>query len=126
VLLILAFAMISQRRILSLITCSPRRAPRWCGDGGGGLRTHQPHLYVSAGITLVLKVMLIPWLLHRMINRLNVRWDVETLINIPTTMLIGIALVIFAFNLALPISKLSVSWPAARWALRWPACCCPS
>jgi hypothetical protein len=38
-----------------------------------------------------------------------VRWDVETLINIPTTMIIGIALVIFAFNLALPISKLSVS-----------------
>jgi hypothetical protein len=38
-----------------------------------------------------------------------VRWDVETLINIPMTMIIGIALVIFAFNLALPISKLSVS-----------------
>ena len=29
--------------------------------------------------------------------------------NIPMTMLIGIALLIFAFNLALPISKLSVS-----------------
>ena len=34
-------------------------------------------------------------------------WDVETLINIPTTMLIGIVLVIFAFNLALPISQLA-------------------
>jgi hypothetical protein len=67
------------------------------------------------------------WLLHRVITRLDVRWDVETLINIPTTMLIGIALVIFAFNLAIPISKLSVSaGAAARWASRWPACCCPS
>jgi hydrogenase-4 component E len=71
--------------------------------------THQPHLYVSAGLTLVLKVMLIPWILHRIIDRLNVRWDVETLINIPMTMLIGILLVIFAFNLALPISELSSS-----------------
>jgi hydrogenase-4 component E len=44
-----------------------------------------------------------------MIERLNVRWDVETLINIPTTMLFGIVLVIFAFNLALPISGLSQS-----------------
>ncbi|MCK7579178.1 MAG: hypothetical protein MZV65_27920 [Chromatiales bacterium] len=41
-------------------------------------------------LTFVLKVLLIPWLLHRVIDRLNVRWDVETLINIPTTMLIGI------------------------------------
>ena len=48
-------------------------------------------------------------LLHRIIERLDVRWDVETLINIPTTMLIGIVLVIFAFNLALPISQLSSS-----------------
>ena len=39
-------------------------------------------------------------LLHRIIERLNVRWDVETLINVPTTMLLGIVLVIFAFNLA--------------------------
>ena len=45
----------------------------------------------------------------RMIERLNVRWDVETLINIPTTMLLGIVLVIFSFNLALPISGLSQS-----------------
>jgi len=34
---------------------------------------------------------------------------VETLFNIPTTMLVGIALVIFAFSLALPISRLSDS-----------------
>ena len=37
------------------------------------------------------------------------KWDIETLINIPTTMLVGIVLVIFAFNLALPISQLSTS-----------------
>jgi len=37
--------------------------------------------------------------------RLNIKWDVETMINIPITMLIGIALVIFAFNLALPIAQ---------------------
>jgi len=71
--------------------------------------TAQPHLFYSAALTFVLKVVMMPWLLHRLIVRLNVRWDVETLINIPTTMLLGIVLVIFAFNLALPISELSVS-----------------
>ncbi|EXI89455.1 MAG: Hydrogenase-4 component E [Candidatus Accumulibacter regalis] len=109
-LLILAFAMISQRRILSLIHLfTAQGATLVAATLVVGYATDQPHLYLSAGITLVVKVILIPLLLHRVINRLNVRWDIETLINIPTTMIIGIVLVIFAFDLALPISKLSAS-----------------
>ena len=110
VMLLLAFAMITQRRILSLIHLfTLQGATLVASTAVVGYVTDQPHLYVSAGLTLVLKVVLIPWILHRIIDRLNVRWDVETLINIPTTMLIGILLVIFAFNLALPISELSSS-----------------
>lgn len=110
ILLMLSFAMISQRRILSLIHLfTAQGAALVAATVLVGYATHQPHLYLSAGITLALKVLLIPLLLHRVINRLDVRWDVETLINIPMTMIIGIALVIFAFNLALPIAKLSVS-----------------
>jgi hydrogenase-4 component E len=110
VLLMLSFAMISQRRILSLIHLfTAQGATLVAATVLVGYATQQHHLYISAGITLLLKVIAIPLLLHRVINRLDVRWDVETLINIPMTMIIGIALVIFAFNLALPISKLSVS-----------------
>ncbi|MGB9093349.1 MAG: formate hydrogenlyase [Gallionella sp.] len=109
-LLLIAFAMLSQRRILSLI-----KLFAWQGlvlslsTFVVAYSTGQHHLYYSAGLTLLLKVMVLPWLLHRLMRRLNVRWDVETLINIPTTMLVGIALVIFAFNLAAPISQLSES-----------------
>ena len=107
-LLILAFAMISQRRILSLIHLfTMQGATLVLATGVVGYVTGQPHLYLSAAITFALKVLLIPWLLHRVIDRLQIRWDVETLINIPTTMLIGIGVVIFAFNLAIPISQLS-------------------
>ena len=107
-LLILAFAMISQRRILSLIHLfTIQGATLVLATTVVGYVTHQPHLYLSAAVTFLLKVLLIPWLLHRVIDRLNIRWDVETLINIPTTMLIGILVVIFAFNLAIPISRLS-------------------
>lgn len=108
VLLLLAFAMISQRRILSLINLfTLQGATLVVSTAAVGYVTQQPHLYVSAALTLVLKVLLIPALLHRVIDRLDVRWDVETLINIPTTMLIGIALVIFAFALSAPIAGLS-------------------
>jgi hydrogenase-4 component E len=107
-LLILAFGMISQRRVLSLIHLfTMQGATLVLATAVVGYVTQQPHLYVSAAVTFVLKVLLIPWLLHRVIDRLQIRWDVETLINIPTTMLIGILVVIFSFNLAIPISQLS-------------------
>jgi hydrogenase-4 component E len=110
VLLLLAFAMISQRRILSLIHLfTLQGATLVIATALVGHMTAQPHLYLSALLTFALKVVLIPVLLHRMIDRLDVRWDTETLINIPTTMLVGILLVIFAFNLALPIAQLSRS-----------------
>lgn len=108
VMLLLAFAMLSQRRILSLV---------WLFAWQGvvlalstfivAYSTGQGHLYFSAALTLLLKAVALPWILYRLVSRLNIRWDVETLINIPTTMLIGIALVIFAFNLAQPISQMA-------------------
>jgi len=106
-LLLIAFAMLSQRRILSLVYLFA-----WQGlvlavsTTVVAYSTGQHHLYYSAFLTVVLKVFALPWILQRLIVRLNVKWDVETLINIPTTMLLGIALVIFALNLALPISQL--------------------
>ncbi|KJK20934.1 formate hydrogenlyase [Burkholderiaceae bacterium 16] len=109
VLLILAFGMISQRRILTLIHLfTLQGATLALATAVVGYVTRQPDLYLSAGVTFALKVLLIPYLLHRVIARLDIRWDVETLINIPTIMVIGILVVIFAFNLAMPISRLSV------------------
>jgi len=108
VLLLLSFAMLSQRRILSLINLFAAQGfVLFLSTALVAALTDQKHLYVSAAVTLVLKVTLLPWILHRLIRRLNVKWDVETLINIPTTMLVGILLVILAFNLAAPISQLA-------------------
>ena len=100
--------MLSQRRILSLINLFAAQGfVLFLSTALVAALTGQKHLYVSAAVTLVLKVTLLPWILHRLIRRLNVKWDVETLINIPTTMLVGILLVILAFNLAAPISQLA-------------------
>jgi hydrogenase-4 component E len=109
-LLLIAFAMLSQRRVLTLI-----KLFAWQGAALAvstaivAWSTGQTHLYYSAVLTLLLKVILIPWILQRLIDRLFVRWDIETLINIPTTMLIGISLVIFAFALATPISQMATA-----------------
>jgi hydrogenase-4 component E len=108
VLLLLSFAMLAQRRVWSLITLfAAQGLALSISTAVVAYGTRQPHLYWSAGLTLVLKVMLLPWLLRRLIRKLDVKWDVEGLINIPTTMLIGIVLVVFSFNLALPIAQLA-------------------
>jgi hydrogenase-4 component E len=110
ILLLIAFAMLSQRRIVTLINLFALQGlALFASTATVAFATGQRHLYYSAAITLALKVLLLPWILHRLIRRLNVKWDIETLINIPTMMLVGIVLVIFAFNLALPISHFSQS-----------------
>lgn len=107
-LLLIAFAMLAQRRILSLIYLFAWQGAVLAANSlVVAYSTGQTHLYYSALLTLVLKVVIMPWILHRLIIRLNIKWDVETLINIPTTMLVGIGLVVIAFNLALPITQLA-------------------
>lgn len=107
-LLLISFAMLSQRRVLSLINLFA-----WQGlvlalnTFVVAYSTGLEHLYFSAGLTLLLKVLLLPWILHRLIRKLDVKWDVEPLLNIPLTLLAGIVLVVLAFNLALPISQLA-------------------
>jgi hydrogenase-4 component E len=107
-LLLLAFAMLTQRRILSLINLfGVQGFVLVLSTAVVAYSTGQWHLYYSALLTLVLKVLLLPWILHRLTQALNVQWDVEPLINIPATMLLGIVLVMFAFNLATPISQIA-------------------
>jgi hydrogenase-4 component E len=109
-LLLISFAMLSRRRTQRLITLLA-----WQGAilflstclvaHGSGLT----ELYYSAALTLVLKVIALPWILHRLIYRLDAQWDSETLVNIPTTMLVGVVLVIFAFGLAQPVSMMATT-----------------
>jgi hydrogenase-4 membrane subunit HyfE len=110
ILLLLTFAMLGQRRILSLIHLFTLHGATLVAAALiVAYITNDRHLYISAALTFGLKVVLIPWILHKLIRRLNVKWDVDPLINVPTTMLIGIVLVIIAFNLARPVAQLSTS-----------------
>jgi len=107
-LLLISFAMLSQRRIAGLITLFAWQGAALATSAAlVGWSTGQHHLYYSAALTLVLKVIAMPWFFFRIVKKLDMDRDVEPMINIPTTMLIGIVLVIFSFNLALPISELS-------------------
>jgi len=69
--------------------------------------TKHPDLYVSALLTVTLKVIVIPWLLYRLSVRLNMQHNAEQ-IEHPTLLLIGgVALVIFSYFVAKSIIHLS-------------------
>ncbi|MDE2306009.1 MAG: formate hydrogenlyase [Gammaproteobacteria bacterium] len=107
-LLLLSFAMLAQRRIVTLVDlfalqgavlCAATLLLAW--------RTGEVNLYLSAALTLSVKVIALPRLLHAMIRRLGVYWDTDPLLNISGTMLVGVPIVVFAFGLAQPISALA-------------------
>jgi hydrogenase-4 component E len=52
-----------------------------------------PHLFVTAAIALVLKAIVIPVALHRIVARLGIHREVETVVGVGPTMLAGIGLV---------------------------------
>src|SRR5579863_3555827 len=107
-LLLLSFAMLAQRRVVNLVNLfATQGALLFAATLLLAWRTCEHHLYLSAALTLVLKVVFLPWLLHRLIRRLQVYWDTEPLLNISGTMLVGLVVVVFAFGLAQPISALA-------------------
>ncbi len=69
--------------------------------------TSHPHLYVSAGMTFVLKALLIPWMLHRFATKLNIHREMEVLPYPSLMLLAGAALVVFSYYVAQPIVLLS-------------------
>ncbi len=67
------------------------------------------HLFISAAMTLVLKVFFIPWQLRRLVVRLDIRREVETVGGGASLVMIGAgALTLFSYYVALPIRALSL------------------
>lgn len=107
-MLLIVFALLAQRHMHALL--------RWFALQGIVLALTSalvafvadvPELYTSAILALALKGILLPWMLWRIVIRLDMHREVEALVNVSTTLLIGAALVLFSFYVSLPIEKLS-------------------
>jgi hydrogenase-4 component E len=65
---------------------------------------HAPHLYITAAIALLFKAILIPVVLHRMIVKLGIHREVETVVGIGPTMLLGMGLVALSMVVMLHVT----------------------
>ena len=68
-----------------------------------GFSLDNPHLYISAVLTLLLKVIFIPWMLRREVILMNTQRDLETLKNKTALMMGGAGLMVFSYYVLHPI-----------------------
>jgi len=64
-----------------------------------------PHLYITAGIALVFKAIVIPVALHRMIVRLGIHREIEKVVGVGPVMLAGIGLVALSMVVILRVTQ---------------------
>lgn len=108
IVLLTSFVMLAQARIVPLIhTFAWQGALLAITTALVAYVTDHPHLYISAGMTLLLKALLIPWMLHRLAVRLGIHRDIEVLTYPSMTLLAGAGLVVFGYYVAIPIVQLS-------------------
>lgn len=71
-----------------------------------GYACDAPHVYVVAVLTLIGKVLFLPWLLARLVRRIKIEQEIHPLVNMPATMLICGALTVLAYVVARPFTSL--------------------
>ena len=103
VVLLLSFALLSQRRIPALINTYAAQA--WvlaAAAAWQGYIQHAPHLFITAAVALIAKGIVIPLALHAIVARLRIARGIETGLGIFQTMALGVMLVALAILVVLP------------------------
>ena len=59
-----------------------------------------PHLYAIAGITLVLKAIVLPVVLERLVTRIEIRQEIQPFVNVPLSVIFSGLLTLLAYVVA--------------------------
>jgi hydrogenase-4 component E len=65
-----------------------------------GIFNNSPHLLIAAALTLLVKAILVPVLLERLVNRIEIRQEIEPFVNAPVSVLIGGGLTLIGYIVA--------------------------
>lgn len=61
---------------------------------------HAPHIYVVAILTLLLKAIALPVLLERLLTKVEIRQEIEPLVNVPISVIVSGLLTLLAYLVA--------------------------
>jgi len=76
-----------------------------------GLAEHRPHLFVTAALTIVLKAVVIPWFLLRVIDKVGIRREIEPFVNVPASLLLCLGLTVVGYRVSLGMAGASQGVP---------------
>ena len=103
-LLLTCFAIVAQRRLSACVDLFALQSLFLAMTAAFvAFLTGTPHIYFAAALTVIVKVIVIPRVLRRVIERLNVTRELVMNINVPASLLICGALVMIAFFITQPI-----------------------
>ncbi len=106
-LLVTCFAIVAQRRLSACVDVFALQSVFLAVTAAlVAFLTGIHHIYVAAALTVVIKVIVIPRILKKVVERLNVTRELVMNVNIPAGLLICGALVILAFFITQPIIPL--------------------
>jgi hydrogenase-4 component E len=112
-LVLISFMLLYQDRLYALLnTFALHAAVLSLAVGWQAYVQDAPQLFITAGIALVLKAIMIPVALHRIVQRLGIHRQIETVVSIGPTMLAGMALV--ALSLVVMLRVTGAADPLAR------------
>ncbi len=63
------------------------------------------HIYITTGVSLVLKVVVIPWFLFYIVDKVHIKKEVEPYINYTLSLLISCGVILIAYYSTLPIIR---------------------
>ena len=63
-----------------------------------------PHLYITAGMALVMKAGVIPRALHRIVRKLGIHRDIETVVSVGMTLIAAVLLTLLAILIVVPLT----------------------
>jgi len=106
-MLVVQLLMIAQRMLLTNIRLFAIQSFLLAGIAAVVAYHHNAsHVYVVAVLTLIGKVIFLPWLLTRLVHRIQIHEEIEPLLSPPTSMLICGGLTLLGYVVARPFTSL--------------------
>ncbi len=88
--LVLQIAMVGQRSLIMNIRLYGTQS-FLLGAIAGAIAwfNHSPHIYIAAAMTVIVKAILVPILLERLVERVQIRHEIQPILNVPLSIVIS-------------------------------------
>src|SRR5438270_7490412 len=99
--LVLQIAMVAQRWIVTNIRVFAAQSFLLAGIANTiAYYNHAPHIYIAAILTFLVKVIFLPILMERLVEKIEIRQEIEPIINVPLSVLISGGLTMVGYVVA--------------------------